>query len=376
MKKNTTKITALLLAVMLIFTIAGCSSETDTPSDSPSASDETGETGKRTITDMAGREVEIPETIETVATIGATARMFTYAGCADKIVGLTDLEIECNPGMPYAYINSDSFSKLTGVAPGGPSSEIYDEALATLAPDVIFTGFSEVDAVNTMQEKLNIPVISLSYQGIFSDSVYEALTLIGDIMGTQDRCSELIATMKDWQKDLNDRTKDIADEDKPVVYAGAVSFRGGHGIEGTYANYPPFDAINAKNVVDETGEAGALLIEKEKLVVWDPDIIFLTPGNMNLVNEDYNTNPSYYDNLKAVKNDNIYSQINYNYYGCNIELSIADAYYAGTIIYPDAFSDIDFEEKADEIFTEMLGEPYLQILKDNGNGFGKITIGE
>ena len=374
--KKYTKITALFLAFMLMFTVAGCTSGTDESSPSPSTADGDGKAGTRTITDMLGREVEIPETIENVVAIGATARMLTYAGCADKIVGITDLEKECSPGMPYAYINSDSFSKLTGVAPGGVSGEIYDEALATLAPDIIFTSFIEIDQVNTMQAKLNIPVVALSYQGIFSDSVYDALTLVGDIMGAQDRCTELIAAMKGWQKDLNDRTKDIADADKPSVYAGAVSFRGGHGIEGTYANYPPFTAINAKNVVDEAGKDGALLIEKEKLVVWDPDIIFLTPGNMSLVNEDYKTNPSYYTNLKAVKNDNVYSQVDYNYYGTNIELSIADAYYAGVIVYPKAFSDIDFEKKADEIFKEMLGKPYMQVLKDNGNGFGKITIGE
>jgi len=374
--KKYTKITALFLAFMLMFTVAGCTSGTDESSPSPSTADGEGKAGTRTITDMLGREVEIPETIENVVAIGATARMLTYAGCADKIVGITDLEKECSPGMPYAYINSDSFSKLTGVAPGGVSGEIYDEALATLAPDIIFTSFIEIDQVNTMQAKLNIPVVALSYQGIFSDSVYDALTLVGDIMGAQDRCTELIAAMKGWQKDLNDRTKDIADADKPSVYAGAVSFRGGHGIEGTYANYPPFTAINAKNVVDEAGKDGALLIEKEKLVVWDPDIIFLTPGNMGLVNEDYKTNSSYYTNLKAVKNGNVYSQIDYNYYGTNIELSIADAYYAGAIVYPKAFSDIDFEKKADEIFKEMLGKPYMQVLKDNGNGFGKITIGE
>lgn len=376
MKKNIRKFTALFLVLMLLFAITGCSEGNDTPSTSPSESEETGEADTRTITDMLGREVEIPKTIETVAAISSTARMLTYAGCADKIIGITELEIKCNPGMPYAYINSDSFAKHTAVAPGGPSSDIYDEALATLAPQVIFTHYSEIDEVNTMQAKLNIPVIALAYRGIFSDSVYEALTLVGDVMGTQDRCTELIATMKEWQKDLNNRTKDIADADKPTVYAGAVSFCGGHGIEGTYAKYPPFDAINAKNVVDETGEDGSMLLEKEKLLAWNPEIIFLTPGNMTLVNEDYNTNPNYYSNLQAVNDGNVYSQINYNYYGCNIELSIADAYYAGTIIFPDAFSDIDFEEKADEIFTEMLGEPYLQVLKDNGNGFGKITIGE
>ena len=378
---KTKSISALLLSIIMIISMfAGCSSASsespEAPSASPVAALESEEPTTRTITDMTGREVEIPSTVNGIATIGATARMLTYAGCADKIIGLTDLEIEGNPGMPYAYVNAAIFSEQTGVASGGASSETYEEALAILKPDIIFTSDSDVEALDTLQSKMSVPVVALVYNGIFSDSVYNALTLCGDIMGTQDRCSELIASLKGWQQDLNDRTKDISDEDKPAVYAGAVSFRGGHGIEGTYANYPPFTAINAKNVVDETGEDGALLIDKEKLVVWDPDYIFLTPGNMNLVNEDYATNPSFYTNLKAVKNGNVYSQINYNYYGCNIELSIADAYYAASIIYPEEFADIDFEAKADEIFTEMLGQPYMQVLKDSGNSFGAVTIGE
>lgn len=368
------KIPTLLLAMALILALfVGCASgavPSVPPSEAPS------EPTTRTITDMADREVEIPTTINTVAALGATARILTYAGCADKIVGLTDLEKKGDAGMPYCYVNSDKFSNLTSIASGGASSENYEEAIATLKPDVIFINFTDAEQVKTMQDKLGIPVISFSYQGIFSDSVYAALSLVGDIMGTQDRCAELITAMQGWQKELNDRTKDIADADKPTVYAGAVSFSGGHGIEGTYGQYPPFVAINAKNVVDETGEKSSVLIDKEKIIVWNPDIIFLTPGNMHLVNEDYKTNPSFYTSLEAVKNGDVYTQINYNYYGTNIELAIVNAYYAATIIYPDKFSDIDFEKKADEVFNQMLGAPYVQVLRDNGNGFGKIMIGE
>lgn len=372
------KIIALLSATTLMLALfAGCSSgsgkSSAEPSTAPSAS---AEPTTRTIKDMADREVEIPATINTVAALGATARILTYAGCADKIVGLTDLEKKCDAGMPYCYVNSDKFPNMTSIASGGASSETYEEALATLKPDVIFTSFSDIEQVKTLQAKLGIPVISLSYQGIFSDSVYAALTLVGDVMGTKARCDALITAMKGWQKDLNDRTKDITDADKPTVYAGAVSFSGGHGIEGTYGQYPPFVAINAKNVVDETGEKSSVIIDKEKIAVWNPDIVFLTPSNMSLVNEDYKTNPNFYTNLKAVKNGDVYTQINYNYYGTNIELAIADAYYAGTIIYPEKFSDVDFETKSDEIFTQMLGQPYMQVLKDTGNSFGKITLGQ
>ena len=59
-----------------------------------------------------------------------------------------------------------------------------------------------------------------------------------------------------------------------------------------------------------------------------------------------------------------------------MELAIVDAYYAGTVLYPECFEDLDFEAKADEIFTALLGQPYLQVLKDNNNSFGQIDIAE
>lgn len=88
------KITALLLSSALMLTLfAGCSSgNSASPAASSASPSASADASKRTITDMAGREVEVPATVNKVATIGATARMLTYAGCADKIVGLTDLE--------------------------------------------------------------------------------------------------------------------------------------------------------------------------------------------------------------------------------------------------------------------------------------------
>ena len=371
MKKNFIKTTALMLAVMLLFT--GCSSTAGAPAETP---EQSASVTTRTVTDMLGREVTIPIEVKTVAVAGSSARLMTYAGCADKIVGVTDMDKKPAESMPYSYVNKDKFASLTPVGAGGSKDSQYTEALVTLAPEIIISNYLDKAGADELQAKTNIPVIGLTSDGIFSDSVFNAIALIGEVMGTQDHCTEVITAMKEWQSDLNDRTKDIPDADKKTVYAGAVSFKGGHGIDGTYGKYPPFVAVNAKNVVDETDQNGFVQIDKEKLVVWDPDIIFLNPANMNMVNEDYASNKNFYDNLKAVKSGNVYSQVSYNYNGTNIELAIADAYYAGMIICPEKFSDLDFEETADEIFNIMLGQSYLQVLKDSGNGFEKIKIGE
>lgn len=382
MKKATS---LLLAALMVIGLLAGCGTQSEKPAATTAAPTEAAAeaapsteeaAGTRTVTDMAGRQVEIPAEVTRIATLESTARIVTYAGAADKIVGLSDIEKKGEAGMPYAYVNHEQFADLAGVQPGGPSGEYYDEALATLNPDLIFTIYGDMDALDTMQQKLGVPVIALAFQGVFSDSLYEAINLVGQVMGTEAHAEDVVNHMKAWQQDLNDRTKDIPTEEKPTVYPGAVSFRGGHGIEGTYANYPPLQAINAINVVDETGEKGAVMLDKEKLIVWDPDIIFLTPGNMHFVNEDYAVNPDLYNNLSAVKNGKVYSQVSYNYFYTNVELAIADAYYAGTVVFPEQFKDVNFEEKAEEIFTVMLGQPYLEVLKANGDFFGPIEIGK
>lgn len=358
-----------LITVMLIFTLilSGCAG--GGKGDSPTQGD------IRTIADAFGRQVEVPREIKTAAAIGGAARILTYAGCADKLIGVTDMDKENLSAMPYTVVNAKHFSTIASVGSGGSNDTCYVEEIVTLKPDIIF-GMTDVDTIEDLAQKTGIPVVGLYPEGMFDESFYFALELAGEIMGTKDHSTRVVDYIKGCQKDLHDRTKDIKDEGKPSVYTGAVSFRGAHGFDGTYADYPPFIAINAKNVVDETGESGPLLIDLEKVLVWDPDIIFLNPTNMDLVNEDYSKNKAFFDSLTAIKKGEVYSQISYNYNWTNMEIAIADAYYAGKVIFPDAFSDIDPIEKADEIFTTMLGQPFYDKLSADGYEFGKIVIGK
>ena len=377
------KFVGVMVAVALA--IGGCGVKATPSSAEPSVETEqtqTTDAGTTTetqspsvVTDVYNRQVKLPEKIETIAAIGGAARILTYAGCADKLVGVTDMDKKNVSTMPYTAVNAEAFKDLTSVGSGGSNDTCYIEALVTLQPDVIF-GLTDENTIQDIADKTGIPTIGIYPTGMFDESFYSALDLIGTVMGTQEHCTEVIDYIKGCQNDLNNRTKDIPDDQKPTVYTGAVSFKGGHGFEGTYGAYPPFDAVNAKNVVDETGKSGAMLIDLEKVMGWNPDIVFLNPTNMELVNQDYAKNAAFYDGLKAVQNGEVYSQIAYNYNWTNMEISIADAYYAGKVIYPKQFEDIDMAKKADEIFTVMLGQPFYEKLVADGSRFDKITIGE
>ena len=371
-KSKLMKSKLILMIIIFVLIFSGCGAKGTQP-DSDEGSSGGPET--RTVTDVYGRSVELPEKVETVAAIGGAARILTYAGCADQLVGVTDMDKQNVSSMPYSVVNKDHFASLPSVGSGGSNDTPYVEELVTLAPDVII-GLADENTINDVASKTGIPVVGIYPENMFDESFYSALNLVGTVMGKEDHCTLVIDYVKECQADLDARTKDIPEDQKPTVYTGGVSYRGAHGFEGSYAEYPPFTAIHGKNVVNETGESGALMIDLEKVTVWDPDIIFLNPTNMSLVNEDYGKNKAFYDNLSAVKNGNVYAQISYNYNWTNMEIAIADAYYAGKIIYPQQFSDIDPVEKADEIFETMLGEPFYDKLAADGLRFGKIAIGK
>lgn len=382
MKHKKIKLTAFTLAVtvLLAMVLTACGSESSTQTNAPVSSNTSNTALPASITDIYGRTVELPEEINNTVCLGAGAlRMVCYAQGEDKVIGVEEAEHQQTLAKAYNYLNYDKFKDLPIVGQGGAGGNIpYEEEIIKVNPDVIIAAYTQQEA-DKLQAKTGIPVVCVSYNGIFDPTMDQSLELIGTLLGKQERCKEVIDYMQAAKQDLNNRTKDIPDDQKPTVFSGAVSFRGGHGIEGTYAQFPPFVAINAKNVVDETGKDGSLIIDKEKILTWNPDIIFLDPNNMHLVRDDYKDNADFYHSLKAVQDGKVYTQIAYNWYTTNVEVAIADAYYAGTIIYPEQFKDINIVEKANDIFVHMLGdkaEHYYQDLVDGQLGFGELKIEE
>ncbi|ETI96879.1 MAG: Periplasmic binding protein [Intestinibacter bartlettii DORA_8_9] len=369
--KKLKRIVSILLCACMLFCV-GCSS---TKSESSSKT----ENKDVKVEDLLGRSVDIQGDVESIICIGpGCLRMVSYMQCVDKVIGVEEEETDkssITSACPYRVAYPE-LSEKPVIAQGNSGTPVlYNEEIIELDPDVIFTTCGE-DVVKQLEEKTDKTVIALAYNGIFDDNMDKSLEIIGQVLNKEDRAEELIAYMNEKEKDLNDRTKDIKDENKPTVYTGGVSFKGPHGFDGTSANYAPFNAINAINVADKTNQKGAFLVDLEKVLEWNPDYIFLNPQNMNLVNEDYSKNKDYYESLDAVKDGNIYSQVSYNWYTTNVEIGIIDAYYAGTVIYPEQFSDVNIEDTANEITKFMLGKEMYDNFVDDGLSFDKITIGE
>jgi len=388
MKKQ---IALLLAAAMAGLTACGGTGEAEEGA-------QTSET--RVVTDVWNRQVEIPEKVESIVCLGSMAPRFAaYLDVVDMMAGAEDSDLKgMSVRYDYSPVYYETLKDLPSVGTGGGSgaNNGYSEQIIEVMPDVILAGFS-AEAADELQRQTGIPVVSVRYrtQGFLDEGFYRTMRLFAEVVGAQERCEQVLSYVDACKKDLDERTRDIADSEKLRAYTGAVTFNGRHGFPFTYVNFPAFTAIHACNVADEflesaTGEAAETAgktgtayvgndgfeVDLEQILKWDPDVVFLDPGNMDLVNEEYKNNPGFFEALRAIQEGEVYTMPSTNAAGPNITYLLINAYYAGTVLYPEQFADIDLEKKAGGIMEAMLGENFFDQMEDGGLYYGKITIGE
>jgi iron complex transport system substrate-binding protein len=113
-------------------------------------------------------------------------------------------------------------------------------------------------------------------------------------------------------------------------------------------------------------------VDKEKLLTWDPDIIYIDSGGNELVRQDYLKKFEFYNGLAAFKNRRVHILQSFNWYMTNLGTVVADAYTVGKILYPKQFSDVNPEDKADRIYDFLLGKPVYGQMAANFGRLGAI----
>lgn len=335
---------------------------------------------KITVTDIAKRTVTVPKNPQRIICVApGTLRLVCYLGAQDKLVGVEHFEKKRPVGRPY-WLANPQLAKLPTIGPGGPksiNSEPDLEAVLRVKPDVICISYMKAEKANALQKKLGIPVVVVSYGRFasFDPLVYESIRLLGKVLDKEKRADEIVAYIEAARKDLINRVKDIDDLKKAKVYVGGIGYKGYQGIESTDASHVPLEWVKARNVAKDSQQKGHLFIDKEKLILWNPDIIFIDAGGKNLVMEDYRKKPEIYKGLDAVKSKSVRLLLPFNWYMTNIGTAIADAYACGKVLYPEKFSDVNLPKKADEVYSFFLGKPvYQQMKKDFGELGGAVIF--
>ncbi len=338
----------------------------------------------RVITDAAGRKVEIPDRVERIICSGPGAlRLLTYLGAQEHAVAVDSME-KRKPrfeARPYALANPQ-FKDLPLF--GDFRGHDHPELILGLnpQPQVIFKTFAAMghDPVE-LQQKTGIPVVILNYGdlGVNRRHFYQALCIMGAVLDRRVRADQLVSFFNTTITDLKGRTANIPDDQRPACFIGGIAFKGPHGFQATEPGYPPFVFAGLRNLAhDPKMEKTALRhsnIAKEKIVMWDPEFLFMDLSTLQMGTgsgalHELKTDPAY-QGLTAVKTSRVYGLLPYNWYTQNFGSILANAYFLGKLFYPERYTDIDPAAKADELYLFLVGKP---VFKQMNRAFGSLAF--
>lgn len=228
-----------------------------------------------TVTDSAGRKVELPDRIEKVFAAGPPASILLYMLAPDTLTGW--------PRAPYAdeldyiaapYRNLPTLGRLTGR--GGTANL---EVVLKTQPDLILdfgsvreTYSSLADAV---QQQTGIPYILID--GRFEKTA-EALRLLGTTLGLADRGDKLARYVEDTFAEIDDALANVPEKDRPRVYLARGPDGLETGVRGSI-NTEIIERAGGINVADAPGQRGIVRASIEQLIVANPDTIITWDRN-------------------------------------------------------------------------------------------------
>ena len=326
-----------------------------------------------------------PGSYQRVVCIGAGAlRLYSYIGDAALLCGVEDIDNETlseRPKMfdsvarPYVLAYGDVFASLPSCGVGGPNAQSPEaEKILTCEPDIVISLYGDADKANALQEQLGVPVVTLMTgpDSVFDERFNESIRLLGTIFEESEKAETLIGFIAAERAEIEARTADIAEEDKPAVYICGLGNWGTTNHLMTAQDYVSFRVANVKNVVSGLGAPGAQPIEAEKFVSLgeDMDAMIFDAAAVKNIKPLYAEDPAMFDACRAWREGEAYLQLAYNAYYTNYEIALINTWFAAKIAYPDRFEDVDMTEVTDRVTAAFLGKPLAEEIFACPSSFG------
>ncbi|MGR3315962.1 iron ABC transporter substrate-binding protein [Roseovarius indicus] len=223
-----------------------------------------------TITDSAGRTVDIPDEVNTVFAAGPPASILVYIMKPEALTGWPRaLRPEERAYIAEPYRDLPETGRLTGR--GG---EANLERVLAIEPDLIVDFGSVrdtyIDLANRVQEQTGIPYILID--GRFENTP-EALRVVGEALGVPDRGEALARDVEATFGRIDALLEGVPEADRPRVYLA----RGPEGLETGMKgsiNTEIIERAGGRNVADDGGQTrGLVQASMEQVIVANPDTI-------------------------------------------------------------------------------------------------------
>ena len=341
---NLIAMTAFVLLVSMAF-LSGCTS-VEQPVTSP-------EMTTRTMTDMAGRTIDVPQNIDHVLSTAPPSTMDIYMLAPDKLLGVNFVANRQN-GKVYV---PEKYLALPDVGGWYGKNTGNYETFIGMDPDVVIncdTGVGDFAAtLEERQEKFGIiPVIGVTDARNVTQ-YDESIRFLGTLLGAEAEADTLMEFYHRVLSPVTSRVREIpADQRVRVYYA--------EGPEGLLTD--PSGSTHSElielaggvNVADcaVTPGMGQTPVSMEQVTKWNPEVIIAgDPAFFASVYTD-----TLWQDIPAVKDHRVYlvPQSPFPWFdrppGVNRIIGIP---WTAKVLYPDMFADLDMPALTREFYSKF-----------------------
>ena len=326
--------------------------------------------GSKNITDMIGRAIEIPNSLNKVVATSPPMTTVVYMIAPEKLTALnfewTDDE---KVYVPSQYQGLPNIGGWYGTQDGS-----YEEFIAS-EPDIVIESIDEggdgdLSTVNERQSKFGkIPVVAVN-DTTSVEKVDSSISFIGEVIGAQDNAKKLTDLNDKYLDEVHKKSSQISDK-KNVYYA-----EGNDGLKTNPSGSVHgqlIDLVGGNNVANSLSQGNTtsgVQVSIEQVISWNPDVIITTDADFYA--KVYND--SNWQSINAVKNHEVYlsPQSPFKWFdrpvGANMIIGVP---WTAKVIYPDQYKDIDMVGATKEFYSnfyhyDLSDDQAKQILLDSG----------
>lgn len=270
---------------------------------------------RHVITDMVGREVEVPGEINRIFSVNNNGTILLYTLCPEMLIGWNSKISE----ESAAYM-SDALAALPILGSlYGNSSQNNPEEVIMSEPDIILfmdaSGSDKaIEAAEKLQKNLGIPVVMVKGGMTSYDKIY---TFMGGLLGLEERAEELSDYHKMTITKVKESVAQIPEEEKVSVYY-AREEDGLSTETSTSPNAELIELCGGVNVaVTEDVKVKSPIVSIEQVVSWNPQIIFTgSAGFISYGTFKEVTESDDWSSIAAVKEGKVYAtpQLPFNWF--------------------------------------------------------------
>jgi iron complex transport system substrate-binding protein len=272
-------------------------------------------------------------------------------GAEDRIICDGDFHLT---GWPWSNVVYKYLNDVPGIE--NAHSDLNVEDLVAQGVQVVFCfpNPSQAEAINNA----GMVAIPMASTGAFRDLV-GTLNLYAEVFNDEYALAQA-AKYEEYFDDtvamVQERTKDLTDDERPGVYLAYTDVL--HGYGSTSDMIEVIDLAGGVLVSKELEGSSNIEVTSEQLLAWDPDYIFVShagsSGNASAedaIAEALATGD--FDNVAAVANDNVVATPEGVFFWDAGLQKILYLVYIAKTIHPDLFEDVDMADLLKDFYAEF-----------------------